>query len=64
MTRNQLADILETKGFKVTNTVTKDCHALITAGDNSSSKYKRATTLGITIIDYWSSKKDVLSGEF
>src|SRR6056300_942158 len=64
MTRNQLADILETKGFKVTNTVTKDCYALITAGDNSSSKYKRATTLGITIIDYWSSKKDVLSGEF
>ena len=64
MTRSQLADILETKGFKVTNTVTKDCHALITAGDNSSSKYKRATTLGVTIIDYWSSKKDVLSGEF
>ena len=64
MTRSQLADILETKGFKVTNTVTKDCYALITAGDNSSSKYKRATTLGITIIDYWSSKKDVLSGEF
>ena len=64
MTRSQLADILETKGFKVTNTVTKDCYALITAGDTSSSKYKRATTLGTTIIDYWSSKKDVLSGEF
>ena len=64
MTRNQLAEILEGKGFKVTSTVTKDCHALITAGDNSSSKYKRATTLGVTIIDYWSSKKDVLSGDF
>ena len=64
MTRNQLAEILESKGFKVTGTVTKDCHALITAGDTSSSKYKRATTLGVTIIDYWSSKKDVLSGDF
>ena len=64
MTRNQLAEILEGKGFKVTSTVTKDFHALITAGDNSSSKYKRATTLGVTIIDYWSSKKDVLSGDF
>ena len=64
MTRNQLAEILEGKGFKVTGTVTKDCYALITAGDTSSSKYKRATTLGVAIIDYWSSKKDVLSGDF
>ena len=64
MTRNQLAEILEGKGFKVAGTVTKDCYALITAGDTSSSKYKRATTLGVAIIDYWSSKKDVLSGDF
>ena len=64
MTRNQLADILETKGFKVTNTVTKDCYALITAGDTSSSKYKKAVSSGVTILDYWSSKKDVLSGDF
>ena len=64
MTRNQLAEILEDKGFKVAGTVTKDCYALITAGDTSSSKYKRAATLGVAIIDYWSSKKDVLSGDF
>jgi len=64
MTRNQLGDILEKLGFKVTNTITKDCYALITGGDTSSSKYKKANTLGISIIDYWSSKKNVLSGDF
>jgi len=64
MTRNQLGDILEKLGFKVTNTVTKDCYALITGGDTTSSKYKKANTMGISVIDYWSSKKDVLSGDF
>ena len=64
MTRNQLGDILEKLGFKVTNTITKDCYALITGGDTTSSKYKKANTLGISIIDYWSSKKNVLSGDF
>ena len=64
MTRNDLADRLESKGFKVTSTVTKDCYALITGGDNTSSKYKRAVTLGINIIDYWSSQKNVINGDF
>jgi DNA ligase (NAD+) len=64
MTRGDLADRLENKGFKVTSTVTKDCYALITGGDTTSSKYKRAVTLGITIVDYWSSQKEVLSGDF
>jgi len=64
MTRGDLADRLESKGFKLTSTVTKDCYALITGGDTTSSKYKRAVSLGITIIDYWSSQKDVLSGDF
>ena len=64
MTRNDLADRLEGKGFKVTSTVTKDCYALITGGDNTSSKYKRAVTLGINIIDYWSSQKEVINGDF
>jgi DNA ligase (NAD+) len=64
MTRGDLADRLESKGFKVTSTVTKDCYALITGGDTTSSKYKRAVTLGITIVDYWSSQKEVLSGDF
>lgn len=64
MTRNDLAEILEKQGFKVTSTVTKDCYALITGGDTTSSKFVKAKQLGITIIDYWSSKKDVLSGNF
>ena len=36
MTRKDLADRLESKGFKVTSTVTKDCYALLTGGDNTS----------------------------
>jgi DNA ligase (NAD+) len=64
MTRNELASILESKGFKITSTVTKDCYALITAGDNSSSKFKKANTLNVKIVDYWSSKKEVLVGNF
>ena len=63
MTRNQLVSILEPLGFKSTSTVTKDCYALI-AGDSGSSKHTRAAKLGVTIVDYWSSKKDVLSGNF
>ena len=64
MTRTELADILEKLGYKVTSTVTKDCYALITGGDTSSSKYLKAKQLGITVVDYWSSKKDVLAGNF
>jgi DNA ligase (NAD+) len=64
MTRNDIAEHLEKLGFKVTSTVTKDCYALITAGDTTSSKYEKAKQLGINIIDYWASKKDVLAGTF
>jgi DNA ligase (NAD+) len=64
MTRNELAEILEKLGFKVTSTVTKDCYALITGGDTTSSKYIKAKELGIIIVDYWASKKDVLAGIF
>ena len=64
MTRTDLSDILEKAGFKVTSSVTKDCYALITGGDTTSSKYIKAKELGITIVDYWSSKKEVLGGNF
>ena len=64
MTRNDLGAILEKLGFKVVSTVTKDCYALITAGDTTSSKYVKASQAGIRIVDYWSSKKDVLAGNF
>jgi len=64
MTRNELAEVLESKGFKVTNTVTKDCYALITAGDTSSSKYKKAISSGIKVVDYWENRTEVLNGAF
>jgi DNA ligase (NAD+) len=64
MTRNELAEVLESKGFKVTSTVTKDCYALITAGDTSSSKYKKAISSGIKVVDYWESRTEVLNGTF
>jgi DNA ligase (NAD+) len=64
MTRTELADILEKLGYQITSTVTKDCYALITGGDTSSSKYLKAKQLDITVVDYWSSKKDVLAGNF
>lgn len=64
MTRGDLEDILANLGFKVSKTVTKDCYALITAGDNTSSKYKTAERYGTLIVDYWKNKKDVLAGNF
>lgn len=64
MTRADITQILEKAGFTVASSVTKDCYALITAGDNTSSKYVKAKELGVQIIDYWSRKKDVLSGNF
>lgn len=64
MSRNELIEILEKSNFVSTSTVTKDCYALINAGDKSSSKYTKAAKQGTTIIDYWSRKKDVLTGNF
>lgn len=62
MTRNDLAEILTAKGFTVTTTVTKDCYALISAGDTSSSKYNKAISLGIKIVDYWENRNNILNG--
>jgi len=64
MTRNDITEHLEKLGFTVISSVTKDCYALITAGDSTSSKYLKAKQLGINIVDYWSSKKAVLAGTF
>lgn len=62
MTRNQIKDLLESKGFQVVTTVTNDCYALISDGETSSSKYKTAIKKNVPVIDYWKSKKDVLAG--
>jgi len=64
MTRNELAEHLEKLGFIVVNTVTKDCYALISAGDNSSSKYKKAISSNVKVVDYWKSRTDILKGIF
>lgn len=64
MSRKDLEEILTKKGYKISSTVTKDCYALITAGDNSSTKYVKAVDSGVPILDYWSRKKDILNGSF
>ena len=64
MTRSELATHLSQYGFKNTSTVTKDCYALISAGDTSSSKHTRAVKLGIKIIDYWDNKSSIMNGVF
>ena len=64
MTRGDLADRLEQFRIKVTSTVTKDCYTLITGGDTTSSKYKKAKQQGIPIIDYWRNMGNVLTGNF
>ena len=42
MTTRSISRYCKKKDFKVTSTVTKDCYALITGGDTTSSKYKKA----------------------
>jgi hypothetical protein len=37
---------------------------LISGGDTTSSKYKKAVSSGIKIIDYWKYRTDVLKGAF
>jgi NAD-dependent DNA ligase len=64
MTRNELSDILAEFNFQVTNTVTKDCYALITADtDITSSKMSKAQQLGIKIINYWGNQRDIVNGK-
>lgn len=64
MSRSDMEDVLKSVGYIPVSSVTKDCYALITGGDNTSAKYKKAISYGIKVIDYWSSKKEVLSGNF
>jgi DNA ligase (NAD+) len=64
MTRNQLAEVLANKGFIVTSGVTKDCYALISGGDTTSSKYKKAIELNIQILDYWNNRTSIVNGNF
>ena len=64
LTREELAEILTGYGYEVKNTVTRDLHTLISGGDTTSSKYKKAEQYGINIIDFWSNKEKILTGQF
>jgi hypothetical protein len=64
MDRSDLVELLSKFGFVETKTVTKDCYALIFAGDTTSSKYKKALAQGTTLVDYWANRKNVLQGNF
>ena len=64
MSRSDLAEHLARHKFTTTSTVTKDCYALISGGDTTSSKYKKAVKQNIIILDYWQNKSNILNGEF
>lgn len=63
MTKKELAEHLSKFGFELINSVTKDCYALITSGEEST-KTKQADKYGIPIINYWNSRAIVLKGMF
>jgi DNA ligase (NAD+) len=63
MTKNELGEQLSRFGFEIINSVTKDCYALITSGEESI-KTKQAQKYGIPIINYWNSRAAVLKGMF
>jgi DNA ligase (NAD+) len=52
--RTEIAQLLEAKGYKVINTVTKKLDYLI-AGERGGSKIEKANSLGIEIIDNYGS---------
>lgn len=63
MTKQDLGSLLNKYNFKLSETVTKDCYALIVADKNSnSSKAVKAQQYGIKIIDYWSERTNILKG--
>lgn len=64
LTREELSEILTGYGYEVKDGVTRDLHVLISGGDTTSSKYKKAEQYGITILDFWSNKEKILTGQF
>ena len=61
MTKKELASHLERHGFVLIDTVTKDCHALISSGEEST-KTKQANKYGIPIYNYWNNRAVILKG--
>ena len=63
MTKEQLAQHLSKFGYITSDTLTKDCYALITAGEESS-KTRKAQQYGIPIVNYWNNRAVILKGMF
>lgn len=61
--RTEIANILESKGFEVKDSISKKTHLLITDGKIQSDKVKKAISYGIPIINYFKNKQKVLEGE-
>lgn len=63
MTKKDLADHLKPFGFQVIDTVSKDCYALITSGEEST-KTRQAEKYNIPVYNYWNNKSIILKGMF
>lgn len=63
MTKQELADHLKRFGFNVVGTVSKDCYALISGGDETE-KTKQAAKYNIPVYNYWNNKPLILKGMF
>jgi DNA ligase (NAD+) len=61
MTKKELASHLSRHGFVLSDTVTKDCHALISSGEEST-KTKQAARFGIPVYNYWNNRASILKG--
>jgi DNA ligase (NAD+) len=63
MTKKQLSDHLAKFGIQVSNSLTKDCYALISSGE-PSSKIDKAEKYGIPVFNYWNNRSQILKGTF
>ena len=63
MTKSELGAHLEKFGFELSDSLTKDCYALISSGEEST-KAKQAQKYGIPVINYWNNRAIVLKGMF
>ncbi len=61
MTKKELASHLSRHGFVLSDTVTKDCYAIISSGEEST-KTKQAEKYGIPVYNYWNNRASILKG--
>lgn len=61
MTKKELGSHLARHGFVLSETVTKDCYALISSGEEST-KTKQAEKYGVPVYNYWNNRASILKG--